>query len=55
MDLKIRWPKFIPLFGIIFVIVDTSHDGEHNERLYIWYQSCWLAITLLLMDKYLIT
>jgi hypothetical protein len=40
MDIKQNWLwiKFIPVLGILFCVIDTSHDGTGWEKAYIYYQ-----------------
>jgi hypothetical protein len=49
MNIKHPWPKFIPLLGIIFCLIDISHDGEYWERLYIYYHVVISGIVLLIL------
>jgi hypothetical protein len=39
MDIKQNWLwiKFIPVIGIIFCVIDSSHDGRYWEKAYIYY------------------
>lgn len=37
IDLKVKWPKFIPVIGIFFCLIDNSNDGNFWERGYIFY------------------
>lgn len=38
IDFKIKWPKFIPVIGLVFILIDTSEDGYGWEKAYIYYQ-----------------
>jgi len=44
IDLKTPWLKFIPLVGIVFCLIDKSHDGDFWERGYIYYHVVVSAI-----------
>ena len=42
INLKVRWPKFIPGIGIIFCLIDSSPDKSFfkrgdAEKVYLYY------------------
>lgn len=48
---KYKIIKFIPGIGIIFCLIDSSHDGYYWERLYKYYHMIVSSILVQLLTK----